>query len=135
VSVKDELRPGLTPRREVLDFGYEQDEPPTHFEAFFEDMKTRTFTVACCVFAMLWVSSTRSFASGNGPTAMLVDVAVARPITLAATIIGSVLFVVSLPIALTSHSVDDTARVLVVAPAKDTFVRPLGDLDDFMSYY
>jgi hypothetical protein len=67
--------------------------------------------------------------------ATAVDVAVARPISFAATILGSALFVVSLPIALASGSVKETARVLVEAPAKDTFIRPVGDLDDFMSYY
>ena len=98
-------------------------------------MKNRLFPVVVCVLALLYASSTRSFASINGPTAMAVDVAVARPISFAATVVGSVLFAVSLPIALTSHTVKDAAQVLVVGPAKDTFVRPLGDLDDFMSYY
>ncbi|HVM48980.1 MAG TPA: hypothetical protein VMU04_13195, partial [Candidatus Acidoferrum sp.] len=60
---------------------------------------------------------------------------VARPISFAATVVGSALFVVSLPVAAISHSVKTTSNVLVVAPAKDVFVRPIGDLDDWLSYW
>lgn len=55
------------------------------------------------------------------------DVVLARPGCLLATLLGSVVFVVSLPIAVTSGSVKETANTLVVDPAKATFTRPLGD--------
>ena len=58
------------------------------------------------------------------------DVLVARPVCLAATVVGSALFVVALPVALLSKSTDKAAKVLVVGPAKATFTRPLGDFDD-----
>jgi hypothetical protein len=61
-------------------------------------------------------------------------VVVARPVSFALTILGSALFVVSLPVAATSGCVDKAAKALVVAPAKDTFTRPLGDLQDFLDY-
>ena len=98
-------------------------------------MKTRFVTLLLCVLALSPVSSTWTYAVNGGPLATAVDVAVARPISFAATIIGAALFVVSLPVAIPSGSVKDTAHALVVAPAKDTFIRPVGDLDDFMSYY
>jgi hypothetical protein len=60
---------------------------------------------------------------------MMVDVVVARPLCFAATVIGSVFFVVSLPIAATTKSVNRSAQALVVTPAKATFTRPLGDFD------
>ena len=88
-----------------------------------------------CVLALGPAGATQTFAATDGPMAMAVDVALARPISFTFTVVGSVLFVASLPIAATSHSVKETAHVLVVAPAKDTFYRPLGDMDDFMSYY
>ena len=44
------------------------------------------------------------------------------------------LFVVSLPVALPSGCVDKAAQTLVVGPAKDTFTRPSGDLEDFLDY-
>jgi hypothetical protein len=50
------------------------------------------------------------------------------------TILGSVLFVVSLPVAAPSHGVGKVAHALVVTPAKDTFTRPLGNLEGFLDY-
>ena len=47
-------------------------------------------------------------------TTVAVDVAVARPVSFALTILGSALFVVSLPVALPSGCVDKAAQTLVV---------------------
>jgi hypothetical protein len=65
---------------------------------------------------------------------MVVDVLVARPISLLATAAGAVLFVASLPIAAVSRSVSSTSETLVAAPARDLFTRPVGDLDGWLSY-
>jgi hypothetical protein len=59
--------------------------------------------------------------------ASVADVAVARPCCFAATVVGSVFFVLALPFAAASHSVRDTAQTLVVDPARATFTRPVGD--------
>jgi hypothetical protein len=69
----------------------------------------------------------------NGSVAVAADAIFARPMCFAATVIGSALFVVCLPVAAISHSVKHTAHVLVVKPARATFTRPLGDLDDLKS--
>ena len=98
-------------------------------------MNPRFLTLVLCGLALGPAFCTRTYATNGGAMATAVDVTVARPISFAATVLGSALFVVSLPIALLSHSTKDTAHVLVEAPAKDTFLRPVGDLDDFMSYY
>jgi hypothetical protein len=58
--------------------------------------------------------------------AMLADVIVLRPFGIAATVLGTAVFVVSLPFTLPTRSVDKAAQKLVVDPAKFTFVRPLG---------
>jgi hypothetical protein len=98
-------------------------------------MKTKLIITVICVVALLVSTSTPAYASGDAdPTMVVVDAAVARPFTFALTILGSALFVVSLPVAATSGSVSKAANTLVVAPAKDTFVRPLGDLEDFLDY-
>ena len=99
------------------------------------NMRTKLLPTALCVLA-LWLSAANTgFATGTeATTSILVDAVVVRPVSFAMTIVGSVLFVVSLPVAAPSHSVDKTAHALVVAPAKDTFVRPLGDLEDYMDY-
>jgi hypothetical protein len=87
------------------------------------------------VLALLLSTVTPASASGNtDATSVAVDVVVARPVSFAMTIVGSVLFVVSLPVAAPSRSIERVAHALVVAPAKDTFTRPLGDLEGFLDY-
>jgi len=98
-------------------------------------MKTKLFTTVLCVLALLLSTVTPAFASGDtDATAVAVDVIVARPVSFAMTILGSVLFVVSLPVAAPSHGVGKVAHALVVTPAKDTFTRPLGNLEGFLDY-
>ena len=98
-------------------------------------MKTNLITTVLCVLALLLSTVTPTFASGDtDAAAVAVDVVVARPVSFAMTILGSVLFVVSLPVAAPSHSVGKVAHTLVVVPAKDTFTRPLGNFEDFLDY-
>ena len=98
-------------------------------------MKPRLLATLLSVPALLWSTSTPAFASGDtDATSVVVDVLVARPVTFALTIVGTALFLVSLPVAATSGCMDKVANTLVVAPAKDTFTRPLGDLEDFLDY-
>lgn len=59
--------------------------------------------------------------------AMGVDMALVRPFSLAATVLGTGLFVVSLPFSLLGMNVGEAGKRLVVEPGKYTFVRPLGD--------
>ena len=97
-------------------------------------MKTKLLTTAVCVLALALSGALPAAASGGTTVNAAVDVVLARPISFAATITGSALFIVSLPFAAASRSIEKTAHTLVVAPAKDTFTRPVGDLDDFLSY-
>ena len=62
------------------------------------------------------------------PTAvqMGADLAIARPIQLAATAMGTVIFLVSLPFTIMGDNVGDAANTLVAGPAKATFARCLG---------
>ena len=59
--------------------------------------------------------------------AIILDLAVLRPVGLVATVVGTVIFIPSLLIALPTRSVGKTFNALVVSPAKYTFVRELGD--------
>jgi hypothetical protein len=98
-------------------------------------MKTKLPTTILCILALLFSTASPVFATGDtGATSVAVDVVVARPVSFAMTVIGSVLFVVSLPVSAPSHSVGKAAHTLVTAPAKDTFKRPLGDFDGFLDY-
>ena len=69
----------------------------------------------------------------SGPLTVALDVAIVRPGCFAATLVGSVFFVVSLPFAAASKSVKKTAQTLVVNPARATFTRPLGDMEPLKS--
>jgi hypothetical protein len=57
---------------------------------------------------------------------MLADTVLVRPLTLVGTAVGVVAFVVTLPFSALGGNVGDAGRILVVEPAKYTFVRPLG---------
>jgi len=97
-------------------------------------MKTKLITFLC-VLAFCFAATNSTVAQTRPDPAMVVaDVVIVRPVCLVATIIGSVFFVVSLPIAAISKSVKTTADVLVVNPAKATFTRQMGDLDALMDY-
>jgi hypothetical protein len=63
------------------------------------------------------------------PEAIFADVVLVRPMAFAATIIGTAVFLVALPVAAISKSVQPTANALVVKPAQATFTRPLGDFE------
>jgi hypothetical protein len=98
-------------------------------------MKTKLFTTIVCVLALLLSMASPAFAtSDTDATSVVVDAVLARPISFALTLIGSVVFVVSLPVAVPSGSVGKAAQTLVVNPAKDTFTRPLGDFEGFLDY-
>lgn len=59
--------------------------------------------------------------------AMAVDVVAIRPLGLIATVLGTGLFVVSLPFSALGGNVGEAAESLVKAPARFTFTRPLGE--------
>ena len=90
-------------------------------------MKTKVLTSLALALALALPSS--AAAADDTGAAMIVDVVIARPAGFAATVVGSAFFVLALPFALASKSVDKAAESLVVKPARVTFTRPLGDFD------
>lgn len=106
----------------------------------------KNLVAAACALAIGVTGTLRSFAGQDDPTedlapppldpaAVVVDTVVVRPLCLAATVLGSAFFVVSLPVAATSKSIHRSAHALVVRPARATFTRPLGDFDDLKEGY
>ncbi|MEL0081841.1 MAG: multidrug transporter [Gammaproteobacteria bacterium] len=69
-----------------------------------------------------------SSAGGQEPNAveMGADLIIARPVQLAATGIGAVVFLASLPFTVLGDNVGQAGKTLVAAPAKATFARCLG---------
>ena len=89
-------------------------------------MKTKLLTIVCVTVIGLG-SINAGHASEGDPLDIVADVALVRPGCFVATVLGSVVFIVALPIAVISRSVKETADTLVVQPAKATFTRPIGD--------
>jgi|GEM_PF-1657507 hypothetical protein len=69
---------------------------------------------------------------GREPTGseMMVDALVARPLAVAGSLVGAVVFVFALPFTLGSHSTAASAKQMVAAPAQYAFRKPLGQMDN-----
>lgn len=89
-------------------------------------MKTKALILLCAI-TMGMGNLTVSHAGRDDDIATIADVTVVRPGCFLATVFGSAIFVVALPIAAISGSVKSTADTLVVGPAQATFTRPIGD--------
>jgi hypothetical protein len=92
-------------------------------------MKAKLITTLCVVALSVGSVASSSASEASGPLTVAVDAVVIRPACLVATVLGSAVFVVALPVATISRSVKKTADTLVVKPANATFTRPLGDMD------
>jgi hypothetical protein len=97
-------------------------------------MKTNLKTIVCAVAIGLTSANSALADTRHDPAMVVADAVVVRPLCLVATIVGSVFFVVALPVAATSGSIHRAADALVVGPANATFKRPLGDFDDLVDY-
>ena len=60
---------------------------------------------------------------------VVADVLFVRPVSLAAVVVGTVMYVVALPFSIPSGSVEKSGKLLVSEPFEYTFARPLGDFD------
>jgi len=74
----------------------------------------------------------KNYSGGKAPTTgeKFADAAAVRPMTLWASAIGAVGWVVTLPFTLPSGSAGDTAKAWVGDPLKYTFCRPIGEMED-----
>jgi hypothetical protein len=90
-------------------------------------MKRTLTLVLSAIFLAASTSTTRAFDDGSYE-AVAADVIAVRPLCFVATIVGSALFVVSLPVAAISGSASKTAEALVHQPARATFTRPIGEM-------
>ncbi len=84
---------------------------------------------ASLVLAPLHAADTNSGGPAPSAEAMAADMLFIRPASLVATVLGTGLFVVSLPFSILGGNVDDAGTNLVLKPAKTTFIRPLGEFD------
>ena len=84
--------------------------------------------VAVLMAASTGIVRADQYSDATKPTgeAIAGDIIIVRPISLAATLLGTVIFVASLPFSIPSGSVGSAAKSLIVEPAQYTFSRPLG---------
>lgn len=86
--------------------------------------------IALILALMVTAAPVSSFAQTDRPepgaTEITFDVLIIRPLGISATIVGTGLFIVSLPFALPTGSVGLSARKLVADPFAFTFMRPVG---------
>lgn len=78
------------------------------------------------MFALPMHSQAQEIDETPSAAAMVFDGLIVRPLTLVATVIGSALWVVTLPFSALGGNAGEAADVLVLSPAKATFVRCLG---------
>lgn len=89
-------------------------------------MKTKLLILVCALVIGLGnVNVCR--ASDDNSIATITDVTLVRPGCFVATVIGTAFFIVALPVAAISGSIQKTADTLVIGPAEATFTRPVGD--------
>ncbi len=83
-------------------------------------------TVAACLLAFSSLGHARAIDESPSALAMTTDAVLLRPVLLATTIVGSAVYLVSLPFSALGGNAGEAGEVLVVGPAKATFVRCLG---------
>lgn len=99
-------------------------------------MATRNLRTALVVFAATAAVTLAPSAQAAGSVhaddatygTMVADALVARPLGLGATVIGTAAWIITLPFSALGGNVNEAAQTLIVAPARYTFVRPLGEL-------
>jgi hypothetical protein len=84
---------------------------------------------------LILISNALAFAKAQGENlstpstgAVVADPLVLRPSGLAGKVLGTVAFLVSLPVTLSFHKTDQVERILVKEPFYYTFERPLGEM-------
>jgi len=88
--------------------------------------RTLMATLAACLLVFSSVGHARAIDESPSALAMAGDAVFVRPVLLVTTIVGSALYLVSLPFSLLGGNAAEAGDVLVVGPAKATFVRCLG---------
>jgi hypothetical protein len=96
------------------------------------DMSTRMKSIALCIsflmcFSVVAPALAYDDIDDDDSGCMVLDTMIVRPFGLAAIVIGTAFFVISLPFTVPSGSVGKAADNLVSDPVKWTFCRPLGE--------
>ena len=85
------------------------------------------FALVAATLGPVYASDAKSTVE-PGAASMAFDLVVARPVGIAATAVGTALFIVSLPFSLLGGNSDVAYEKLIKDPARHAFQRPLGQL-------
>ncbi len=86
--------------------------------------------VGSTFYSVGWPQDSRdSWSKAGREEFNIADILLARPLGILAGIIGSGIFVVSLPFTIPTHSVNEAAQMFVVEPFSFSFVREFPDED------
>ncbi len=98
-----------------------------NFFATKEEWLMKKKLIALLAVLILLAGAMPAMAANPTDAEIVPDVLLMRPAGLAAIVLGSVIFVIALPVAIPSRSVSTAGRKLVLDPIEFTFIRPLGD--------
>lgn len=85
-----------------------------------------TTTLAACLLAFSSIGHANTVEESPSALAMTGDALLVRPALLATTVVGTAVYIVSLPFSLLGGNAEEAGETLVVGPAKATFIRCLG---------
>jgi hypothetical protein len=88
----------------------------------------KKLTVTMLIAISIFMASVPAFGEDQAFDATM-DILLVRPASLAATVVGTALFIVSLPFSIPSQSVGSTAKTLIAEPFNYTFTRPIGEFN------
>ena len=88
----------------------------------------RRLLIITAVMALLLPTSGYSATVEEKPSALAMagDAIFVRPVLLGMTVLGTAVYIVSLPFSALGGNMDEAGETLVIGPAKATFVRCLG---------
>lgn len=90
----------------------------------------RKWTVLLIVMVMVIVTSAAPASADITQSDLVVlDVALIRPVGIVSVVVGTALFILSLPVSIPSGSVGTVANSLVKDSFEYTFIRPVGNFD------
>lgn len=88
--------------------------------------QTLAATLTAGLLAFSALGHARTLEETPSAAAMAGDALFARPVLFATTVVGSAIYLVSLPFSLLGGNAGEAGEVLVIRPAEATFVRCLG---------
>ena len=97
----------------------------------YRSKSLKIFTISCLFLALVFGHASAAIPEERPDGfAMVMEVPI-RVVSMGLIVIGTAIFIVSLPFALTSGSTGDAWTGLIVDPFEYTFTRPLGKFDDW----